>query len=120
MFKQLRQIRETTAALPGVIAGAQALKTAAESYQQQSVATAGPVRLSADDARLAPISGIDLTTYARTVKRAVSVGRPAVDVAAELGVTADVWADVVAGWSQRMQGDMALAVEYGTIYSRVV
>jgi hypothetical protein len=120
MFKQLRQLRETTAALPGVIAGAQALKTAAETYQQQAVTTAGPVQLSTDDPRLVPVSGIDLTTYARTVKTAVSAGRPAVEVAAELGVTPDEWADVVAGWSQRMQGDMALAVEYGTIYSSVV
>ena len=118
MFKQLRQLRETTATLPSVIASAHALKDAAQSYQQQAGNVAS-ARLSPDDARLSPVAGIDLASYARTVKAAVTAGRPAVDVAAEQGVSAEVWAEASAGWAQRMHGDMALAVEYGTIYSSV-
>lgn len=119
MFKQIRQLRETTAALPAVLANAHALQDAAHSYQRQAVG-AGSARLSPDDPRLVPVAGVDLASYARTVKAAVTSGRPAIDVAAEQGVPAEVWAEASAGWSLRMHGDMALAVEYGTIYSSVV
>jgi hypothetical protein len=117
MFKQLKQMRETTAALPSLLASAHSLQDAAQAYQQGAPAGRASTALGADDPRLAPVAGVDLATYARTVKLAVSSGRPATVVAVEFGLTADVWAAAASGWPARMTGDMALALEYGNLYA---
>ena len=118
MFQQIKQLRETTAALPGVIAQAGELRTAALAYQQTSrpVAASG---LAADDPRLAPIAGVDLASYARVVKASTAGGEPAALVAAQLGIDEAAWLAAAAGWPARMTGDMVLARQYGTIYQGV-
>ncbi|BEP13055.1 hypothetical protein acdb102_13660 [Acidothermaceae bacterium B102] len=118
MFQQIKQLRETTAALPGVIAQAGELRNAALAYQQNSRQLATP-GLSADDPRLAPIAGVDLASYARVVKVSTARGEHASVVAGQLGIDEASWLAAAAGWPLRMNGDMALAVEYGTVYQGV-
>ena len=118
MFKQLKQLRETTAALPGVIADANALRASAWSYQ----AAASPQQaqgISTSDPRMTPIASVDLPTYAWIVKTAVNSGRPVDDVAAKHGVSMADWQQAASGWPTRMHGDMTLAVYYGQLYGSV-
>ena len=118
MFKQLKALRETTAALPAMVTEAYALRDAANAYQTAALPQA-TTAISVKDPRLAAIAGIDLPTYARVVKLAVSSGRPADDVALELGL-GEGWTEAAAGWPARMHGDMSLAVQYGQLYTSAV
>lgn len=117
MFQQFKQLRETTAALPGMMAEVGALRGAAENYAGQASVAAPAAGIPADDPRLAPIAGIDLATYAGVVKASVQAGRPAETVAVERGLDGDSWLAAAAAWPARMTGDLALAVQYGNLYA---
>jgi hypothetical protein len=111
----LTRSRETTAALPGVIADANALRASAWSYQTAATPQATP-GISISDPRMTPIAGVDLPTYAWIVKTAVNGGQPAGDVAGKHGVSMADWQQAASGWPARMHGDMSLAVYYGQLY----
>ncbi|RZS79474.1 hypothetical protein EV189_3828 [Motilibacter rhizosphaerae] len=116
MFKQLKALRETTAAVPGMLQDAAALRDAAQHYQASAAAPTSS-GLASGDARLAPIAGIDLATYARISKLSMTTGQPADAVAEQQGFGADAWTAAATGWVARMRGDMGLAVQYGNLYA---
>jgi hypothetical protein len=74
------------------------------------------------DPRLGPIAGVDLVTYVRVVKGAVTGDLRADAVVAwaqSLGVTYEAWQQAGREWPLRMRSDQSLARYYGTLYSEV-
>lgn len=122
IFKQFKDMKNVVAAAPEMINQARQLQANAQSYGLAAQQAAGAPAIGADDPRLAPIAGVDLTTYVRVVKGAAAAGLGADGVVARaqsLGVPADAWQQAATGWPARMRGDTALAVHYGNLYGQV-
>lgn len=126
MFKQMKDLKATVAAAPGMIAqgqqmaaNAQAMQAAQMAQMQQAMAQqqAAAQPLSAE--ALAPINGVDLPTYAWVAKRVAGHGYDQSfchQYAAQKGISAADWDASAAGWSARMQATPALGQEFRRHY----
>jgi hypothetical protein len=78
--------------------------------------------VTADDAMLLPIHGVDMERYARLsaeLLRAGITGLGAIEeYTADKGVRAGTWAEVQRGWIERMRESADLRRRYGAICSR--
>lgn len=126
LFKQMKDMKATVAAAPGLIAQGQQLAANAAVMQQ---AYAGQLQqamvyqqaaaqpLTAET--LAPINGVDLATYAWVGKRLAGVGydqSQAPAFAAQKGIAAADWAAAADGWCARMNAVPALGAEFRRHY----
>lgn len=132
LFKQMKDLKTTVAAAPGMIDQAQQLQANAAQFQAaqaQAVAAGqvpgvmGGVGGPVDAAMLEPIAGISLEEYARISK---VIGTRQLDQSGIEGYvisqghgTAD-WQAAYDGWNQRFKGNTALAVHFGNLYQQTV
>ena len=75
------------------------------------------------DAELSPISGVSLETFVAVSRQLVRFQFDpvrAAEIAAELGVPADDWADASAGWTDRLRASPAVSAEFARLYHRRV
>ncbi len=122
LFKQMKDMKKTVEAAPGLMAqaqqmGAQAQQMQAAQYaamQQQQAAAAPP----ADGAFFEPIAGVSLELYAdisrESAVRPADLGHAAV-VAAGRGVSAESWQEAMNGWNARMHNP-AVAQRFNALY----
>jgi hypothetical protein len=124
LFKQMKDMKKTVEAAPGLMAHAQkmgvqaqqmqAAQYAAMQQQQQAAAAAPP----ADAAFLEPIAGVSLELYADISREAAvrpgDLGHVAM-VAAGRGVSAESWQEAMNGWNARMHNP-AVAQRFNSLY----
>jgi hypothetical protein len=122
LFKQMKDMKKTVEAAPGLMAqaqqmGAQAQQMQAAQYaamQQQQAAAAPP----ADGAFFEPIAGVSLELYADISRECA--GRPgdlghAAMAAAGRGVSAENWEAAMNGWNARMHNP-SVAQRFNALY----
>jgi hypothetical protein len=122
LFKQMRDMKKTVEAAPGLMAqaqqmGAQAQQMQAAQYaamQQHQAAAAPP----ADGAFFEPIAGVSLELYAEISRE--SAGRPgdlghAAMVASGRGVSGESWQAAMDGWNARMHNP-SVAQRFNALY----
>ena len=122
LFKQMKDMKKTVEAAPGLMAqaqsmGAQAQQMQAAQYaamQQQQQAAAAP----ADGAFFEPIAGVSLELYAEISRE--SAGRPgdlghAAMVASGRGVSGESWQAAMDGWNARMHNP-SVAQRFNALY----
>ncbi len=122
LFKQMKDMKKTVEAAPGLMAqaqqrGAQAQQMQAAQYaamQQHQAAAAPP----ADGAFFEPIAGVSLELYAEISRE--SAGRPgdlghAAMVASGRGVSGESWQAAMDGWNARMHNP-SVAQRFNALY----
>ena len=122
LFKQMKDMKKTVEAAPGLMAqaqqmGAQAQQMQAAQYaamQQQQAAAAPP----ADGAFFEPIAGVPLELYADISRECA--GRPgdlghAASSAAGRGVSGESWQAAMNGWNARMHNP-SVAQRFNALY----
>ncbi len=130
-LKQMKDMKQTVNAAPGLIQNAQALgaqaqqmglaqQQAANAQAQQAAAAAAAAGVSTSGpGQLDPIAGVSLEQFA-----AVSKGLAAYNydvtkapvVAAEHGIAADAWETATAGWNGRITADPSVAQAFNAAY----
>jgi hypothetical protein len=125
LFKQMKDMKKTVEAAPGMIAqaqqmGAQAqqLQAAQMAAQQQQMAAAAASAPPADGAYFEPIAGVSLEQYAEISRECAA--RPgdiahAAMVASSRGVSAESWQAAMDGWNARMHNP-AVAQRFNALY----
>jgi len=121
LFKQMKDMKKTVEAAPGLMAQAQSMGAQAQSMQaaqyaamQQAAAAAAP----ADGAFFEPIAGVSLELYAEISRE--SAGRPgdlghAASSAAGRGVSGESWQAAMDGWNARMHNP-SVAQRFNALY----
>ena len=121
LFKQMKDMKKTVEAAPGLMAQAQQMGAQAQSMQaaqyaamQQAAAAAPP----ADGAFFEPIAGVSLELYAEISRE--SAGRPgdlghAASSAAGRGVSSESWQTAMNGWNARMHNP-SVAQRFNALY----
>ena len=121
LFKQMKDMKKTVEAAPGLMAQAQSMGAQAQSMQaaqyaamQQAAAAAAP----ADGAFFEPIAGVSLELYAEISRE--SAGRPgdlghAAMVASGRGVSGESWQAAMDGWNARMHNP-SVAQRFNALY----
>jgi hypothetical protein len=130
LFKQMKDMRQTVAATPGMIAQAQEMATQAQQMavaQQaaamQAAAQAGATPLHATPAGgpdFEPIAGVSLELYAEISKGLADYSydqSKAVEVAASRGVSPANWQQAVDGWNARMVANPTVAQRFNQLYT---
>jgi hypothetical protein len=129
LFQQMKDLKNIVAVAPEMVAEAQQLQAvtaaqygvAAGSSAYGAPATGMPTAtpIDATDPRLAPIDGMSIETYARISKAAAAgLDRPSLlAYAAGLGISEHTWDLASHAWTERMRGDMPLAVHFGNLYT---
>lgn len=130
LFKDMKHMKDTVAAAPGLIQQAQDLQAASQQMaaQQPAMGVAGygapapgpgaPAALS--EADLAPVAGVSLALYAEITRDLATVRYDlsrAPALAAARGISADAWASAVEGWNRRMAATPALAQHFNRLYT---
>ena len=124
LFKQMKDMKKTVEAAPGLMAQAQQMGAQAQSMQaaqyaamqqQAAAATAAP---PADGAFFEPIAGVSIELYADISRECA--GRPgdlghATMVAAGRGVSSESWQTAMNGWNARMHNP-AVAQRFNALY----
>ena len=121
MFKQMKDMKKTVAAAPGLVDQAMQMGEQAQHMQaaqqaamtQAPVAAPAPAALAGPDAE--PIAGVSLEQYA-AISRAM-VGSQDPSIAAAHGVAPDAWQAAMAGWTERMQRNHAVAQRFNALYT---
>jgi hypothetical protein len=118
LFKQMKDMKKTVEAAPGMIqeaqqlaARAQQMAAAQQAAAQQPAVTGGP--------EFEPIAGVSLDQYADISKGLAAYGydqSKAVDVAASRGVSSGDWQQAVDGWNARMVANPAVAQQFNKLY----
>lgn len=124
MFQQMKDLKGIVAAAPTMVAEAQALQASAKQYgvvaAQGAPVLGMPTTTPIDpaDPRLAPIDGLTIEMYARVSKvSAAGIDRASlIAYAAGLGIDEQTWDSASYAWTERMRGDMPLAVHFGNLY----
>jgi len=124
MFQQMKDLKGIVAAAPTMVAEAQALQASAQQYgvvaAQGAPVLGMPTATPIDpaDPRLAPIDGLTIEMYARISKvSAAGIDRASlIAYAAGLGIDEQTWDSASYAWTERMRGDMPLAVHFGNLY----
>ena len=130
-FKQIKDLKETVAAAPGMIDQANQMKVNAEAMaaNQQAAAAQAMAQINATSAAAVapsggpdfePVAGVSLQLYAEISKGLAAYNYdqsqgPA--VAASKGVMADAWEAAVIEWNARMQRNPAVAKAFNTYYT---
>lgn len=124
VFKQIKDLKNVVAQAPGMVEQAQKMAQQAQQMQAAQMAAAqmpmggtGAI----DPSLLEPIAGISLERYAQLAK---SIGERKLDQAGiesfmQLqGHSPEDWQKAYDGWNARFKGNMALSVQYGTLYQQ--
>ena len=121
LFKQMKDMKKTVEAAPGLMAQAQSMGAQAQQMQaaqyaamQQQQAAAAP----ADGAFFEPIAGVSLELYADISRECA--GRPgdlghAASSAAGRGVSGESWQAAMDGWNARMHNP-SVAQRFNALY----
>lgn len=129
LFQQMKDLKNVVAIAPEMVAEAQQLQAAAaaqygvvvggSAYGAPAMGMPTATAIDAADPRLAPIEGMSIETYARISKAAAAgLERPSLlAYAAGLGVSEQTWDVASHAWTERMRGDMPLAVHFGNLYT---
>jgi hypothetical protein len=125
LFKQMKDMKKTVEAAPGLMAQAQQMGAQAQQMQaaqyaamQQQQAAAAAAAPPADAAFFEPIAGVSLELYA-DISREAAV-RPGdlehvAMIAAGRGVSAESWQQAMNGWNARMHNP-AVAQRFNSLY----
>jgi hypothetical protein len=125
LFKQMKDMKKTVEAAPGLMAQAQQMGAQAQSMQaaqyaamQQQQAAAAVAAPPADGAFFEPIAGVSLELYADISRECA--GRPgdlghATMVASGRGVSAESWQAAMDGWNARMHNP-SVAQRFNALY----
>jgi hypothetical protein len=133
IFKQMKEMKATVAAAPGMIDQANELAeqsgqlVATQQAGVQQAATrqpAAPARQAAagpaEGPDFEPIAGVTLDLYAEISKALVALNHnqsEAVDVAASKGVAASDWSTAVDGWNARMRSNPTVGQRFNVLYT---
>ena len=128
LFKDLKNMKETVAAAPGMIEQAQQLGANAQQMaaQQQAMAAQQAAAAQAAAAGAAtgpdfePIAGVSLELYAEISKGLAAVNydqSQAPAIAATKGVSGENWQAAVDGWNARMTANPAVASRFNALYT---
>jgi len=125
-LKNMKDMKATVAAAPGMIAqgqqmaaNAQAMQAAQMAQMQQAMAHQQAVAQPLPADVLTPINGVDLPTYAWVSKRIAAHGYDQSfchQYAAQKGISAADWDAGAAGWTARMTSTPALGQEFRRHY----
>ncbi len=129
VFKRMKDLKETFHQLPDMVEESQKLAAQAQQLQAAQMAAAqaqmagmGAAPAGAVDAALlGPIAGISLERYAQLAK---SIGERKLDQAGVesfvklQGHSPEDWQNAYDGWNARFKGNMALSVQFGTLYQQ--
>jgi hypothetical protein len=124
LFKQMKDMKRTVEATPGMLEQAQLLAAQAQQMAAaQQAAAQVPVASAyagyAGGPDFEPIAGVSLDQYADISKGLAAYGydqSKAVDVAASRGVSSDDWQQAVDGWNARMVANPAVAQQFNKLY----
>jgi hypothetical protein len=128
LFKQMKDMKATVHAAPGLIQQGQEMAANAQAMQQVYAAQAQQAQ-AAQSAALAgafggatltntastPVNGVDLPTYAWICKQVANAGYDqslAHGFAAQKGLTSSDWDAAAPGWASRMATDPAVGREF--------
>jgi hypothetical protein len=129
LFQQMKDLKGIVAVAPEMVAEAQQLQAAAAAqygvvaggaaYGAPAMGMPTATPIDPADPRLAPIDGLSIETYARISKAAAAgLDRPSLlAYAAGLGIGEQTWDSASHAWTERMRGDMPLAVHFGNLYT---
>ena len=128
MFKQIQDMKNVVAQAPGMVEQAQKMAQQAQQMQAAQMAAAqaqmpqmGGAPGGVDAAALEPIAGISLERYAQLAK---SIGERKLDQAGVesfvklQGHSPEDWQAAYDGWNARFKNNMALSVQFGTMYQQ--
>ena len=131
LFKQMKDLKETVAAAPGMVeeaqkmaANAQAMaaqqQAAAAAYmaQQQAAAAAGAGAAAGPD--FEPVAGVSLEVYAEISKGLAAYNydqNMAPMLAGQKGIAPDAWQTAVDTWNARMKTNTAVAQRFNALYT---
>jgi hypothetical protein len=128
LFKQMKDMKESVAAAPDMIANAQALGASAQemaaAQQAQAAQTMAAQQAAAATAAVGPdfdpIAGVSLNLYADISRDLSSVNydqAQAPGLALARGVTGDRWQEALDGWNGRIQANPAVARQFNALYT---
>ena len=132
-MKSIKDMKEMTAAAPGLMAQAQQLQvqanqtygTTADMMNSPAMAEAAAhqqklANSTVTEADLAPIAGVSLDLYADICRGIAAYNydqSKLPELAAARGVAADAWDQAVEGWNQRIKDNPKLAQEFNRLYT---
>ncbi len=142
LFKQIKDMKDMVESAPGMMesanqlsANAQAQAAAAQAQAAQFQAGGYPGAMPGqayvnnlnqnmhgepDPAKLEPINGVSLETYAAILKELGARGNDQAllpEIAQSHGVKPDDWEKAKEGWGARMKGDLALGSKFNALYT---
>jgi hypothetical protein len=128
LFKQMKDMKETVAAAPDMIANAQALGASAQQMAAAQQAQADQAMAAQQAAATAaatgpdfePIAGVSLDLYADISRDLATVNYDqtrAPGLALSRGVTGDRWQEALDGWNGRIQANPAVAQRFNALYT---
>lgn len=133
-LKQMKDMKATVAAAPGMIEQSQQMAASAQAMQAQQMAQYQMVAQQAQanlqvanaaaaaNLKLDPIAGVDLTLYARIVKAIAPLNydqSALPGIAASHGVDSASWQQAHDGWNARIQAEPAVAKAFSDVYGTV-
>jgi hypothetical protein len=129
MFKRLKDMKDMVEAAPGTLQQAQQLGAQAQQYaaaqqaaaqmQMNQMMQSQQAAVPATGSDFEPIAGVSIELYAEISKGLAAYGydqSKAVEVAAAKGVSADAWAQALAGWNQRITANPTVAQRFNALY----
>lgn len=141
LFKQMKDMKETVAAAPGMVEEAQKMAANAQVMAAQQQAAAVAYQAQANAAAMGavpgmapgmapagapvgpdfePVSGVSLEQYAEVSKGLAAYNydqSKAVEIAASKGISADAWQTAMDTWNARMKTNPAVAQRFNALYT---
>lgn len=130
LFKGLKDLKQTVAAMPGIVEQTQQLAADAQQFaagmntgdyaqaMAHQQAANGTADTSASD--FTPISGVGIELYVDIIKGIADKGYDESllpGLAAQQGIGAEAWADAHQGWNGRITSDPAVARRFSDLYT---
>ncbi len=124
VFKQIKDMKNTVAQMPGMVEQAQKMAQQAQQMQaaqMQAAQMGGAPAGAVDPALMEPIAGISLERYAQLAR---SIGERKLDQAGVesfvklQGHSPEDWQAAYDGWNARFKGNMSLSVQFGNLYQQ--
>jgi hypothetical protein len=139
-FKQIKDLKETVAAAPGMIEEAQKMQANAQAMAAQQQATAAAYEAQAFAAMggtvamtpgavqsgapagpdFEPVSGVSIELWADISKGLAAYNydpTKAVEIAASKGVSAEAWQTALDTWNERLRRNPAVAQRFNALYT---
>ncbi len=134
LFKQLKDLKETVEAAPGMVTQARQMGAQAQEYaaaqqaaaqmQMQQAMAAAQTPVPGQTATVAagnfePIAGVSIELYADISRGLAEYGydqAKAPEIAASKGVSAESWERAMTGWNERIKADPAVAKRFNQLY----